>query len=99
MTTEIKNVDGVFTAFLSGRLETGAAFTCREDLQPLFDHADKTVAVDCTNLEYVSSSGLRIFMELLQQTKTHGGQLKIVNVTDNVRRVFALTGFDKKFEI
>jgi anti-sigma B factor antagonist len=49
-------------------------------------------------LEYISSAGLRIFLTILQNTQEKGGHVYIKGISDDVRAVFALTGFINIFE-
>lgn len=61
MTIDIKEQNGGYTAEMAGRLDTPAAVQAAKDFQPLMDHADKEITLDCTQLDYISSSGLRLF--------------------------------------
>ncbi|MBQ0103434.1 MAG: STAS domain-containing protein [Prevotellaceae bacterium] len=99
MNVEVKEIDGVLTGMLNGRLDTAAAEQCREDLKPLFETSGKALALDCTNLEFISSSGLRIFLELLKKATRDGGSLKVLNPNDDVRNIFQLIGFAKRFSL
>lgn len=99
MTIEIKTIDNVVTAFLNGRLDTAVAQKCTEELQPLFDNADKAIALDCTNLEFISSSGLRIFLTLRKTVAAKGGNLTLLHLNDDVRNIFDLTKFSSIFVI
>ena len=48
------------------------------------------LAIDCKNLEYVSSAGLRV---LLFAQKKMKDSMKLINVCDAVMEVFEITGF------
>ena len=67
-------------------------------MRPLNNVEGKDIIIDCTNLAYISSAGLRIFLGILQNTKEKGGHVYIKNINDNVRTVFAITGFSNIFE-
>lgn len=99
MTIEIKEQNGGYTAQLVGRLDTPAAIKAGQDLQPLFENADKEIVLDCTNLEYISSSGLRLFLALRKETATKGGKVIIENINEELKKVFMMTGFFNLFEI
>ncbi len=99
MDVTVNEIDGVITAALSGRLDTAASAQCSDELQPLFDHAGGAVALDCRNLEFISSSGLRIFLSLLKEVNARKGSLKVLNVNEDVHNIFVLTGFAKRFNI
>ena len=54
--------------------------------------------LDCTSLEYISSSGLRILLGILKQSKANGSSVTLKNVNDVIREVLELTGFVSLFD-
>ena len=58
MKTTIQEQDGNLVAVLEGRLDTAAAAVTEKELQPLYDCDGKNIIFDCSNLEFISSSGL-----------------------------------------
>ena len=99
MTIEIQEQNGGFTALMSGRRDTPAAVQASKDMQPLMDNADKVITLDCTKLDYISSSGLRLFLSLRKETASKGGKVIIENINDEIKKVFMMTGFYNLFEI
>ncbi|MFR1082449.1 MAG: STAS domain-containing protein [Bacteroides cellulosilyticus] len=75
MNFEIKNENGVLTGILNGRLDSAIANQLEKDMQPLMDSADKDIVLDCTGLEYISSSGLAAVPCLAQGGGKEGGHL------------------------
>ena len=98
MKTTIQEQDGNMVAILEGSLDTTAAPETEKAMNPLNDVEGKNIIIDCTALEYISSAGLRIFLGILQNTEEKGGHVYIKGVNDNVRSVFAITGFINIFE-
>ena len=98
MKTTIQEQDGNVVAYLSGSLDTAAAPETEKAMTPLNDVEGKDIIIDCTELEYISSAGLRIFLGILQNVEEKGGHLYIQNITDSVRSIFAITGFINIFE-
>jgi len=93
MKTSIQEIDGKIVATLEGELDTAAALDVEKALQPLLDSAGRDIVIDCTDLEYIASSGLRILLSILKQAKTHDSHVVLKNVNDDIREVFKLTGF------
>ncbi len=65
-----------------------------------------SLVLDCEKLEYISSAGLRVFLQLLKFEKdnNHDGRndkslLKFMNVTQNVEDILNVTGFANLFEV
>lgn len=98
MTIDI-NIEGTeVLATLNGRLDTAASAQFSRDMEPLMDNADKTIILDCKNLEFISSSGLRHFLTLRKQTVSMGGKIIVKDVNDSIKQVFTITGFYSLFE-
>ena len=86
-------------AIFEGRLDTPAAVKAQQDIAPLLEHADQAITLDCTKLEYISSSGLRLFLTLRKEAAAKGGKVVIENINDEIKKVFMMTGFFNLFEI
>jgi len=98
MKTTIQEQDGNMIAILEGRLDTAASPETEKAMSPLLDCEGKDIIIDCTNLEYISSSGLRIFLGILKSAKPKGCHVYIKGISDDIRAVFAMTGFINLFE-
>ena len=99
MIIEIKEQDGGMKAILNGRLDTPAAVKAQQEIGPLLENADKEIIFDCTNLEYISSSGLRLFLTIRKEASVKGGKVIIANINDVIPKVLMMTGFFQLFEI
>ena len=86
-------------AVFEGRLDTPTAVKAQQEITPLLENADKTIILDCTNLQYISSSGLRLFLTIRKETSAKGGKVIIENINEEIRKVFMMTGFFNLFEI
>ena len=92
------NANQVIAAF-EGRLDTAAAVQTAEDVKPLMELEHKEIILDCTKLEYISSSGLRIFLSIRKEAAAHGSKVIVRNINADIRQVFVMTGFISLFEI
>lgn len=86
-------------AIFEGRLDTPAAVKAQQEIAPLLEKADKTIILDCTHLDYISSSGLRLFLTVRKEAGAKGGKVIIENINDEIRKVFMMTGFYNLFDI
>ena len=98
MKTTINEQNGEMVAVLEGRLDTAAAVQTERDLQPLGECTGKNVVLDCHALEYISSSGLRLFLGVLKSAKAKGGRVFITGMNADIKNVFSMTGFTNLFE-
>ncbi len=99
MEVKITEKDNVMTAALVGRLDTAVSQEVATALQPLVDNAQKTLVLDCKDLAYISSSGLRIFLTVRKAAAAKGGKVIVRDITPEIRQVFMMTGFLNLFEI
>lgn len=86
-------------AIFEGRLDTPAAVKAQQEIGPLLENADKEIILDCTKLDYISSSGLRLFLTVRKEASVKGGKVVIQNINDEIRKVFMMTGFFNLFDI
>ena len=68
-------------------------------MKPLLEAANKEIILDCTELEYISSSGLRIFLSVRKEAAVKGSKVIVRNINADIRQVFMMTGFVSLFEI
>lgn len=87
------------TVKLTGRLDTPAALEVAAELEPLKEEASGTIIMDCSDMTYISSSGLRIFLSLRKAAATKGGKIIVKGISDDIRQVFMMTGFLNLFQI
>ena len=87
-------------AIVSGRLDTPAAVKAQQEIAPLLENAEKEIVLDCEKLEYISSSGLRLFLTIRKEASVKGGKVIIIeHINDEIKKVFMMTGFFNLFEI
>jgi anti-sigma B factor antagonist len=84
---------------LTGRLDTINFPLLDNEMTALLESGRKLFILDCQNLDYVSSSGLRILLKSLKQVKSSGGRLTICALQPQIAQVFKISGFDHLFEI
>lgn len=82
-----------------GELDSSAAPKFNKELQPVIDAAEKNIVLDMTDLEYISSAGLRTLMMLAKNTTFKGGSISTIGIREEIREIFQLTGFDKIFNL
>lgn len=99
MNTTIEELEDKFLVTLDGELDTVAAEDVEKKLQPLYTANGKDVEIECSKLEYIASSGLRILISILKGAKSGGSRVVLNGLNDNIKHVFKLTGFISLFEI
>lgn len=88
--------DGTTTTLaLEGWLDTTTAPQFGDALNQI-DSSCTDLVLDFSNLEYISSAGLR---QVVSAHKKMRGALTITNVSAEVMQVFKMAGFDKRLNI
>ena len=93
MKTLVEELDNKFVVTLEGELDTAAAVEVDQTLSPLYKTNGKDVILNLENLEYISSSGLRILIRILKGARACGSKVTLQHVNDDIMNVFRLTGF------
>ena len=91
MTIEKKINGEEVTLIVSGRLDTQTAPELENELDSILSGL-KELVFDMTNLEYVSSAGLRVILKAQKAMNTQGS-MKLTGVNDSIMEVFDITGF------
>ena len=91
MTIEKKLNGEVATLVIVGRLDTQTAPELEKELDAILADV-KDLTFDMTNLEYVSSAGLRVILKA-QKAMNAQGSMKLTGVNDSIMEVFDITGF------
>ena len=91
MTIEKKINNDAVTLIVSGRLDTQTAPELENELDSVLSGI-KDLTFDLTNLEYVSSAGLRVILKA-QKAMNAQGSMKLTGVNDSIMEVFDITGF------
>lgn len=97
MEVQFSNNEGHVMITLCGRLDTSCSMQTKTDIeQYLASHAPiQSVTIDAAQLEYVSSSGLRILLTLTKQYP----DFKLMEVNAEVYDVLNMTGFVKIMKV
>ncbi|MBQ7530967.1 MAG: STAS domain-containing protein [Paludibacteraceae bacterium] len=84
---------------LIGELDTTATTEQTDELNQVIALADKALEIDCSELEYISSAGLRFFMQLKRVSEAKGGSIRISHLNEDVADIFRMSGFKNIFDI
>jgi len=99
MKTTIQELEGRIVATLEGELDTAAAIEVEKELQPLYNNEGRDIVIECEELEYIASSGLRIMLGILKNAKAGGNKVILRNLNDDIRNVFQMTGLINLFAV
>ena len=89
MDLKITTENGKMRATVTGRLDTTNSDVFEKKMAPLLEGGNPDIEIDCSELEYISSSGLRLFLTLQKSVNARGGKLVILiyHIYNYIRRV------------
>lgn len=99
MKVTIEKKDNISIITINGRLDTINSPEFEKQIQPVLEKHSPEIILDCNGLTYISSSGLRQFLQIRKYLGINGGKATIINLQEDILQVFKLTGFDELFEI
>ncbi|MER2150524.1 MAG: STAS domain-containing protein [Candidatus Limivicinus sp.] len=92
MNTRVIRNGKELTVIPEGRLDTYTANDFEQTLADELKDAESLI-VDLSDVNYISSAGLRVLLTYAQEMEERGGTIKAVNVNEIVHQTFDLTGF------
>ena len=90
---------GALTVKVRGRIDGSNASEFQDKVKNIFTDEDKTVMMDMSELEYISSAGLRVVLMLAKLLEQRKLNFAIHSLSDPIREVFEISGFDKIIKV
>jgi anti-sigma B factor antagonist len=84
---------------VSGRLDAYSAGDVEKKLDALIADGNNKIVLNLEALEYISSSGLRVFLAELKKIRKVEGDIKLSCMKPYIKEVFDIAGFTQLFSI
>jgi anti-anti-sigma factor len=78
---------------VKGRMDAVSSPEFEKEMEELIGQGEKTFIVDLSNLDYISSAGLRSILITAKKLKTREGKLLLSSLKEVVKEVFEISGF------
>lgn len=97
---EIKSIEeqGRIILEVSGRIDTTTAGSFEKQVLPYLQSGSELV-LDCDQVEYISSAGLRSLLILAKVASARDSRIVLCRLSGLVREVLEISGFDSFFEV
>jgi anti-sigma B factor antagonist len=92
MKVSVNEQANVSAVTLEGSIDSKTAPLVREELRPALDKATNVI-LDLTNVNYLSSAGLRLLLLVYREFTAKKGKLVLVGVSPEIQSVMSHTGF------
>lgn len=97
ITTE--KIKGFSVLKIDGRIDTSNSSVFEAKTDQLFSSGAKNIIFDCSGLNYISSSGLRVFLVTQKKAISLNGKLHLCNMQPAIKEIFDISGFTNIFRI
>lgn len=94
-----KEKDSILYGIIEGEIDTYTAPILREELNALKITERLIIKVDLSKVSYMDSTGLGIFVAFYKKVAREHAELKLVNMTNRLVRLFEITGLSELMDI
>ena len=97
MSIDISHQEDSNTVVVSGRIDTLTANQLEEQLLPAITEDSATITIDCSAVDYISSTGLRVFILADKKATQMNGSVTIKGLDDFLKDIFDVSGLTDFF--
>lgn len=90
--------DAIIVAF-RGSLDSKTSPQAQQAVDGILADGRRTLLIDFTALDYISSAGLRVLLTAAKRLSEAGGGLRLFGLNETVREVFDISGFSSIFSV
>jgi anti-sigma B factor antagonist len=84
---------------VQGEIDAYTVPKLREELLLLAKGGNKTIIVNLKDVTYLDSTGLGVFVGLFKELSTNNGELKLIQLSNRLYRLFEITGLSNIMNI
>ncbi len=90
---------GTVVATVGGRIDSSNSRDFHSGLEKVITGDDPAVVLSFENVSYISSAGMRVVLLTAKSLRSRGAELVLCSMSDPIREVFKISGFDKVIAI
>jgi anti-anti-sigma factor len=99
MNLTIEKIDNFSILKIEGRIDTTNSVLLESEIDKIYNSGEKDIILDCNEMKYISSSGLRVFLIAQKRANALKGKLHISNMQPAIKEIFVISGFSNIFRI
>lgn len=96
---DVKDINSKIEVKVKGEIDAYTAPKLRETLFPLSEQDEVSMVVDLTDVGYMDSTGLGVFVGLFKSVRAHKGEFKLIGLSERLQRLFDITGLAEIIDI
>ena len=94
MNITVSQKDDLMIVAVTGRLDSRGSSELEEWINETLIPPERDVTMDFSQLDYISSAGLRSILNMSKLMKKHSHKFSICSAPDHIREVLEISGFD-----
>jgi anti-anti-sigma factor len=99
MTITTEERDGAIVLGLQGRLDANTSEEAQKEVMNQLNQGNAALVINLTELEYISSAGLRVLLLVLKKVTKSSRKLGLYGLKPHISEIFKIAGFGALFEI
>lgn len=99
MNIKKEKIENFIVLKIKGRIDTIHSVDLEAEVNQLFESGEKDFIFNCSEMNYISSSGLRVFLVAQKKVTSAKGTLYLCNLQPAIQEIFRISGFSNLFRI
>lgn len=99
MKVYFKEDNDILRGFVEGEIDAYTAPQLREGLEAVEVQQGANIEVDLTNVNYIDSTGLGVFVAFYKRVQREGSDVRLVGLSERIQRLFEITGLSELMNI
>lgn len=92
ITIDVQDINSKVEVQVKGEIDAYTAPKLRETLFPLSEQENISMVVNLSDVSYMDSTGLGVFVGLFKSVRAHNGEFRLEGLSERLRRLFDITG-------
>jgi len=92
---ETTNENDISSLIINGEIDASSSIQLDDSLGVVVGSGTKKILVDCSQLNYISSAGLGVFMSYIEDVNSQEIKMVIFGLNEKVKNVFDILGLDQ----
>jgi len=93
------SINGFCVVNIEGRIDTTNFNDFEKEVVGIIDGGEKNIVLNCAGMNYISSSGLRVFLIAQKKLTALSGKLHLCEMQPTIKEIFDISGFSSIFKI
>lgn len=94
----ITEEEGIPVAVIEGRMDAATTPIVEKKLEGLLNASSK-ILIDCSNIHYLSSAGMRLFLSMTKKMHAKEGKVAFFSMGEDVMEIIKMAGFERVLNI